>query len=100
MTYRFGAEVWRHDGDAAWYFVTLPFEIADDIEERYGRTAAGFGSVRVHVRIGATEWSTSLFPDTKRRSYLLPVKKAVRTAEHLDDGTTCGIELEVVADSG
>jgi hypothetical protein len=52
------------------------------------------------VRIGATEWSTSLFPDTKRKSYLLPVKKAVRTAEHLDDGTTCGIELEVVDDPG
>jgi hypothetical protein len=95
MAYRFDAELWRHDGDAAWYFVTLPFDIADDIEERYGRAAAGFGSVRVHVRVGGTEWSTSVFPDAKRRSYVLPVKKAVRTAEHLADGVAVTVDLRV-----
>ncbi|MFA5885921.1 MAG: DUF1905 domain-containing protein [Acidimicrobiia bacterium] len=98
MTYEFDASLWRHDGDAAWFFVTLPFAVADDIEERYGRAAAGFGSVRVRVRVGRTEWSTSLFPDAKRKSYLLPVKKAVRRAENLDDGSPVHIEIEVVAE--
>ena len=98
MSYEFDADLWRHDGDAAWYFVTLPFDVADDIEERHGRTTGGFGSVRVRVRIGATEGSTSLFPDNKRKSYVLPVKAAVRKAEHLADGTSARVALTVVTD--
>lgn len=98
MGYTFDATLWRHDGEAAWYFVTLPFDVADDIEERFGRTAAGFGSIRVQVRLGATSWATSVFPDTKRESYVLPVKAAVRRAEGLDDGSRVGITLDVVAD--
>lgn len=100
MTYSFAAEVWRHDGEAAWYFLALPFAVADDIEERFGHAAAGFGSVRVGVRIGATEWSTSVFPDVKRKSYVLPVKAAVRKAEHLTDGSAVHVELTVLADPG
>lgn len=96
MTYRFDAPLWRHDGEAAWYFVTLPFEVADDIEERHGRTAGGFGSVRVQVRVGTTEWATSVFPDAKRKSYVLPVKAAVRKAEHLDDGSAVTVALTVI----
>jgi len=96
--YAFTTEVWRHDGGAAWFFLTLPFDVADDIEERHGATAAGFGSVRVRVRIGDTAWATSLFPDNARKSYVLPVKKAVRVAEDIDDGTPVAVTLEVVTD--
>jgi len=99
VRYEFTAPLWRHDGEAAWYFVTLPFDVADDIEERHGRTAGGFGSVRVRVRVGATEWATSVFPDTKRKSYLLPVKAAVRKAEGLVDGTPVAVALEVVTEA-
>lgn len=99
MAYTFDADLWRHDGDAAWHFVTLPFDVADDIEERHGRSAGGFGSVRVRVRVGATEWATSVFPDNKRRSYLLPVKADVRRREQLADGSRVRVELEVVAES-
>jgi len=98
MAYEFDADLWRHDGEAAWYFLTLPFAVADDIEERHGRTAGGFGSVRVRVRVGATEWATSVFPGNKRKSYVLPVKAAVRKAERLDDGTSVHVTLTVVTD--
>jgi hypothetical protein len=50
--YTFVADVWEHDGAAAWYFVSLPEDDADDIENRFGHRAAGFGSVRVEVTIG------------------------------------------------
>ena len=95
--YEFDAPVWEHEGSAAWHFVSLPEEIADEIEDDHGRFAGGFGSIRVDVTIGATTWSTSLFPDTKRGTYVLPIKKAVRVAEGLADGSTAHIELAVVA---
>lgn len=40
----------------------------------------GFGSVKVEVRVGASRWSTSVFPQ-KQGGWFLPVKKAVCRAE-------------------
>ncbi len=89
----FTATVWRYDGVAAWYFLTLPPDLADEIRSRVEHVA--FGSVRVRARIGATSWSTSVFPDKGSGSYVLPVKAAVRRAEGLDDGSTAAVHLEV-----
>lgn len=93
--YSFTAEVWEHQGDAAWHFVSLPEDVADEIAERYAHRSGGFGSVRVHVVVGASRWSTSLFPDKSRATYVLPMKKAVRVAEGLEAGSTARIELTV-----
>ncbi|WP_234390617.1 DUF1905 domain-containing protein [Nocardia suismassiliense] len=93
--YSFMAEVWEHAGQGSWHFVSLPAEVADEIEERYAHRAGGFGSVRVHVTIGASRWSTSLFPDKSRATYILPVKKTVRSAEDLGAGSRARIELVV-----
>jgi Domain of unknown function (DUF1905) len=94
--YRFEAEVWEHDGPASWHFVSLPDDMADDIEERYGAGAGGFGSIRVEVTVGGTTWRTSLFPDGKRQTYLLPMKAAVRMAEGLRDGSSATVALTVL----
>jgi len=94
--FSFTAEVWEWEGKAAWHFVSLPEEIADEIEDRYGGSAGGFGSVRVEVVIGRSRWKTSLFPDSKRATYVLPVKKPVRTAEKLDAGTSASVEITVL----
>jgi len=96
VSYEFSAEIWLHQGDAAWHFLTVPEDISDDIEERTSHLQRGFGSVRVRVRIGATTWSTSVFPDTKRGAYTLPVKKAVRRAEGIGGGTVTDVRLELV----
>jgi hypothetical protein len=96
--YSFDAEVWEHDGPAAWFFLDVPEADADEIEELFGSRAKGFGSVRVEVAIGATRWATSLFPDNKRRTYVLPVKKEVRRAEHLVAGSVAHVDLVVVDD--
>jgi hypothetical protein len=95
LRFVFTAEVWEHEGTASWYFVSLPHDVADAIEEHSGDRGRGFGSVRVDVTIGATRWQTSVFPDAKRATYVLPLKKAVRVAEHLDDGSIARIDLLV-----
>lgn len=90
--YEFTTELWRHSGDAPWCFVTIPKDVADDIDARVGERA-GFGSVPVVVSVGATTWQTSLFPDNSSASFVLPVKKAVRRAEGLEVGEPVSIRL-------
>jgi hypothetical protein len=74
----------------------VPEAIADDLEMEFGHRAAGFGSLRVDVTIGSSRWQTSLFPDAKRSTYVLPLKKAIRDAEGLDVGSTATVELRVL----
>ena len=94
--FSFDAELWEHDGPAAWFFLSLPEPTADEIEDLAGDRSNGFGSLRVEVSIGNTRWRTSIFPDTKRGTYVLPLKKAVRVAEGLDAGSHALIELILV----
>lgn len=96
MTYRFDAQVWLYEGEAAWHFVTLPGDVSDDIEARSAATRRGFGSVRVRVTVGETTWATSVFPDKARAAYVLPVKRAVREAEGIGEGSRVSVSLELV----
>lgn len=94
--YAFDSVVWEHDGPGAWHFISLPPESADEIHQMTADGATAFGSVRVEARIGATRWSTSIFPDSRRGTYVLPVKKSVRAAEKLSDGSMAHVEVTLV----
>ena len=98
--YRFQAELWRYKGDSPWHFVTLPFDQADEIDELTTHVQRGFGAVKVEVTVGATSWSTSLFPDGRVKSYILPVKAAVRKAERLEEGSMVDVTLRLVYPGG
>lgn len=94
--YEFEAQLFRWEGgQGAWYFVALPPEVTDEIDEAVGAAKAGFGSVPVKATVGSTTWATSVFPDTKRKAFILPVKKAVRQAAGIDDGDTVAVRLEI-----
>jgi hypothetical protein len=92
--FEFDAPLWRHPGEDGWYFVSLPPEISADIADVSAAARRGFGSVRVAVTVGATSWRTSVFPDAKTGTYLLPVKKAVRAAEQIEDGDNVRARVE------
>jgi hypothetical protein len=96
VTFDFAAELWEWDArdDASWVFVTLPVDVGEEIRD-ISPPSRGFGSVRVRVRIGGTEWRTSVFPDSRSGSYVLPMKKAVRRAEGLEIGATAEVELDM-----
>ncbi len=96
--FKFTAELWRWNGEAAWYFVTLPHDVTDDLDDAADGPARGFGSRRVEVTVGSTTWRTSVFPDTKAASYVLPIKAAVRRAEHLDEGARIAVRLHLIDD--
>lgn len=91
----FDADVWTAESMGAWHFVSLPTGLADEIADTVDHAKPGFGSVRVNVRIGDTRWATSIFPDSKRGTYVLPVKKAVRTTEGILVGDTVTVAISM-----
>jgi hypothetical protein len=90
------AKLWIWPGEkAAWHFITVPKKESQIIKSNV-IVARGFGSVKVEVTIGTTTWRTSIFPDSKSGTYLLPIKAAVRCAELLEVGDTCRVTIAVL----
>ena len=95
MEFSFAAPLWRWQGDAAWHFVSLPEDVADEIEDS-PVDRVGFGSVRVEVQVGSSTWRTSVFPDKARGTFLLPVRKQVRDREGLAEGDVVAVRLSTL----
>jgi hypothetical protein len=93
--YQFTAPLWEYPGEGRWYFVTVPEDVSDEITDLTEGRRKGFGSVRVSVTVGGSTWQTSVFP-TKTGTYVLPIKKPIRTAEGLLDGTPVDTQLDLV----
>jgi hypothetical protein len=98
MLVDFEAELWIWEArrDDSWTFVSLPLEASDEIRDLTAGTKRGFGSVRVQATVGLTTWRTSIFPDSKQGAYVLPVKRAVRTAQSLEPGDSVKVTVEVL----
>jgi Domain of unknown function (DUF1905) len=94
----FDAALWIWDArrDDSWTFVTLPGDASEEIRDLTEGLRRGFGSVRVRVTVGGSRWTTSIFPDGGRNAYVLPIKRAVRTAEGLDAGDTTTVTVELI----
>lgn len=93
MNIEFDGKIWFWKGPAPYYFVTVPAEQSSDLKAISGFVTYGWGVIPVHVRIGKTEWQTSLFPKDGR--YLVPIKDRVRKAESLEEGDNVTVRLEV-----
>jgi hypothetical protein len=77
----FEAEVFQWRGPSPYYFVSVPEPMCDDLRVAARDVSYGWGVVPVTVQIGATSWTTSLFP--KDGGYLVPLKDRVREAEDI-----------------
>jgi hypothetical protein len=93
MNIEFSGKIWFWRGPAPWFFVTVPEEQSRDLKAISGLVTYGWGVIPVHVRIGETEFRTSLFPKDGR--YLVPIKASVREAEKLEEGDSVTLWLEV-----
>ena len=86
---------WR-GAQGVWHFVSVTPEVAEALDGtallhrlESGRRN-GFGSVKLTIRIGASEWRSSAFP-IKASGWSIPVSAKVRKAE----GLTIGDPVEV-----
>ena len=82
---------WR--GPSPFFFVTIPAKHSRDIKAISSLVTYGWGVIPVRVRIGKTEFTTSLFPKDGR--YLVPIKASVRKAENLEKGDKVALRLEI-----
>jgi len=91
----FSGEIWFWRGPAPHHFVTVPDEECGALEAASAFVTYGWGMIPVAAQIGATEWTTSLFPKDGR--YIVPIKASVRKAEGLELGDTVTVRLAVGA---
>jgi hypothetical protein len=94
----FDAQLWEWRGPAPFYWLTVPPDVSDYVRAEAVAASYGWGAIPVRVRIGATEWETSLLP--KDGGYVLPVKAAVRAGESFGKGDTVSVEMSVAPRRG
>ena len=82
---------WR--GPSPFHFIAVPPDGAGLLHLVAPVATYGWGVIPVTVTIGGTTFQTSLFP--KDGGYLVPVKDAVRRAEHLELGDTVGVDVTI-----
>lgn len=80
----------------AWHFAHVDKKQSEMIRKHYAGPRRGFGAVRVRVKIGKTVWETSIFPDKRSGTYILPLKGKVRYAEGIQAGDTITFTLDVL----
>lgn len=89
----FNGEVIYWRGPAPFFFVPVaPPEVAE-IHSIAKQVTYGWGVIPARVTIGATSFTTSLFP--KDGGYLVPLKTVIRKAESLSEGDCVRVRLEI-----
>lgn len=82
---------WR--GPAPFLFVAIPAALVGEVAYAARLASYGWGCVPVTARIGATDFTTSLFP--RGDTYMLPVKTAVQRAERVGLGDRVAVAMQV-----
>ncbi len=97
FTYASTAKLFEYPGEMGnWYFLSLPKEASRVIQETHKAKAAGFGSIRVQVTLNESVWQTSIFPDRRAGTYLLPVKAKIRKENGLFAGDTVEFKIQIL----
>lgn len=97
MKVRFSGLLWQWDGPAAWHFVTTTVAATKALREVAPLVGKNWGTVPVTVQLGELTWATSVFYDSKRARYLLPVKAVLRKRLGLVAGRRIRVTLVVEA---
>lgn len=97
--HRVSVPLWRWEGEnGAWHFISVDGAAAEALHAtalmrrlESGRRA-GFGSVRLTIRVGKSTWQTSAFP-LRESGWSIPIANRYRKAEGLIEGSTVKAEL-------
>ncbi|MGI9530563.1 DUF1905 domain-containing protein [Lutimonas sp.] len=84
IEYAFIGVIWRHDAPGGWYFVSLPKDISREIKENLGWQEEGWGRMKARARIGILSWETAIWFDSKKKTYIIPMKAEIRKKASLE----------------
>ena len=93
MKLNFTGELIEWRGPSPFYFVAVPEALGAEIKAAANLVSYGWGVIPVTVRIGQTDFTTSLIP--RQGIYLVPIKNVVRFGESLSLGDLVSIELAI-----
>lgn len=87
-TYRIKEKVWLwgYDSGSPWHFISVPKKESIQIKKDFGKLSRGWRSLPIEAKIGGTSWKTSIFLDSRTKTYLLPLKLSVRKSEDIFEG--------------
>jgi Domain of unknown function (DUF1905) len=89
----FDGEIVSWRGPAPFLFVPVPDALVGEVAYAARQASYGWGCVPVTARIGATDFTTSLFP--RGETYMLPVKVAVQRAEQIGLGDVVAVAMRI-----
>ena len=92
MVIEFKGKIFQWRGPAPYLFVAVPEKESANIKSVSKLLTYGWGVIPVMVKVGKTEWKTSLFPKDGR--YLVPIKMLAQNAEKLKEGDKIKLRLE------
>ena len=93
MDFEFVGEVLHSPGPAPIHIVAVPEAVAGAIRSVAREVTYGWGVIPVTAVVGATRFTTSLFP--KDGGYLVPLKDAVRRSESIAVGDAIHVHLTI-----
>jgi hypothetical protein len=96
VIFEFEGLVHRWSANPAFFLVSLPEDASEEIFEISEGLTNGFGSLKVEAQIGTVVWQTSIFPDSKTRTFDLPLKSEVRKKNQLVEGSTTFVKVTVL----
>jgi hypothetical protein len=93
VSFAFSARLIAWRGPAPFVFAPIPEDLIPDVRYAAREASYGWGVVPVTASIGATVFTTSLFP--RQGGYLLPIKVAVQRAEGIEVGDQVAVIMEI-----
>lgn len=109
LSIQFTAVVWRYESKGGWYFVSLPEEDSARIREMFKSQEQGWGRLKVEASFDLTgrlredkggqpprtSHKTAIWFDTKRNTYLLPIKADIRNDAGIDEGDEVEVTVRI-----
>ncbi len=95
IRYDFKAEIWQHQSEGGWFFVSLPMAISKEIRDNLKWQEEGWGRMKVIATVKGIAWHTAIWFDNKHDTYLLPLKAEIRKKADLRSGDIIDVSIAV-----
>lgn len=86
IPYQFTNVVWKYDGPASWFFISMTDELSTEIRSSFKEEEKGWGRLICECEIKSTRWETSIWYDSKKGTYILPMKAEIRKKLNIKEG--------------